>query len=196
MCQDDLANDKTLGDWVAFAIALANTWDIWLADPEKLRDPAALNAFLSEQGVTRNGPVTDQDLDDVRSLRDALRAVFRSESARDAAQGLAAILDGVLVQPRILTSDLQSDDAVLAYVPLAQAALVDRVRALAGLGTATALERWGVARLHTCDAERCEDVFVDTSRNGKRRYCGVRCQNRVNVAALRQRAHQPTIGPS
>lgn len=196
MCQDQLANDVTSEDWVTFATALVNTWDIWLDDPEKLRDAAALDTFLSEHGVTPDGPVTDQDLDDMRSLRDALRAVFQSESARDAAQRLASILDGVLVQPRILPSDLQSANPVLAYVPVAHAALVDRVRALAGLATATALQHWGIDRLHTCDADRCEDVFVDTSRNGKRRYCGVRCQNRVNVAALRQRAHQPAIEPS
>ncbi|WP_456236959.1 CGNR zinc finger domain-containing protein [Actinomadura physcomitrii] len=32
-------------------------------------------------------------------------------------------------------------------------------------------------------------VYVDTSRNGKRRFCSTACQNRVKTAAFRARAH-------
>jgi len=33
----------------------------------------------------------------------------------------------------------------------------------------------------------CDRVFVDTSRNGTRRYCSTSCQNRVKTAAFRAR---------
>lgn len=188
MCQDSVTSDETGLDWVAFAVDLANTWDIWFDNPERLREPAALDAFLLVHGVTPVAPVTEQDLREVRELRRSLRDVFQSTSTHEAADRLRVILDGVVVRPGIVIDGHGSDDLYLTYAPTADATLCARIQALAGLGTAAALQRWGANRLRSCDADRCEDVFVDTSRNGRRRYCGVRCQNRVNVAALRQRA--------
>jgi predicted RNA-binding Zn ribbon-like protein len=42
-------------------------------------------------------------------------------------------------------------------------------------------------RIGVCTAPRCDRVYVDTSRNGTRRYCGTACQNRVKAAAFRAR---------
>ncbi|MCP9948625.1 CGNR zinc finger domain-containing protein [Actinomadura madurae] len=44
-------------------------------------------------------------------------------------------------------------------------------------------------RLGVCTAPHCDRVYVDTSRNGTRRFCGTACQNRVKAAAFRARAH-------
>ncbi|MBO0839743.1 MAG: CGNR zinc finger domain-containing protein [Sciscionella sp.] len=42
-------------------------------------------------------------------------------------------------------------------------------------------------RLGVCTAPACDRVFVDTSRNGTRRFCSTACQNRVKAAAFRAR---------
>ncbi len=42
-------------------------------------------------------------------------------------------------------------------------------------------------RLGVCTADRCDRVYVDTSRNGTRRFCSTACQNRVKAAAFRAR---------
>ncbi|WP_034273677.1 CGNR zinc finger domain-containing protein [Haloechinothrix halophila] len=42
-------------------------------------------------------------------------------------------------------------------------------------------------RLGVCTASACDRVFVDTSRNGTRRFCSTACQNRVKAAAFRER---------
>jgi len=42
-------------------------------------------------------------------------------------------------------------------------------------------------RLGVCTAPRCDRVYVDTSRNGTRRYCSTSCQNRVKTAVFRAR---------
>lgn len=42
-------------------------------------------------------------------------------------------------------------------------------------------------RLGVCTALRCDRVYVDTSRNGRRRFCSTACQNRVKTAAFRER---------
>jgi predicted RNA-binding Zn ribbon-like protein len=47
-------------------------------------------------------------------------------------------------------------------------------------------------RIGVCTAPRCDRVYVDTSRNGTRRFCSTTCQNRVKAAAFR--ARQATVG--
>ena len=186
MRQEAIVHD-TIEGRIAFAVDLANTWDVWFDNPEKLREPTALDAFLRDHGLATDGPATEEQLASVRALREEVRSVFQSESAHGAVQRLTGILRGVTVQPEVELSADAAEGIALRYAAVPGASLDDRLRVLAGLGMATALQRWGADRLRSCAADRCEDVFVDTSRNGRRRYCGVRCQNRVNVAAMRQR---------
>jgi predicted RNA-binding Zn ribbon-like protein len=49
-------------------------------------------------------------------------------------------------------------------------------------------------RLGVCTAPHCDRVYVDTSRNGSRRFCSTACQNRVKAAAFRER--QPHAAPA
>jgi predicted RNA-binding Zn ribbon-like protein len=42
-------------------------------------------------------------------------------------------------------------------------------------------------RLGICAGTGCDRVFLDTSKNGSRRFCSTTCQNRVKAAAFRQR---------
>lgn len=59
----------------------------------------------------------------------------------------------------------------------------------AGCATALALAVGSelAGRLGICDAERCDRVYVDTSRNAARRFCSTSCQNRMKAAAFRAR---------
>lgn len=52
---------------------------------------------------------------------------------------------------------------------------------------ATVLGSEYATRLGVCSAPGCDRVYVDTSRNGTRRFCGTACQNRVKAAAHRSR---------
>jgi predicted RNA-binding Zn ribbon-like protein len=63
---------------------------------------------------------------------------------------------------------------------------------LAEFGTAAAMllgsdER---DRLHSCAAERCDNLFLDATRNHRQRFCSTACQNRTKVAAFRSRGAQ------
>jgi predicted RNA-binding Zn ribbon-like protein len=42
--------------------------------------------------------------------------------------------------------------------------------------------------LGRCEAERCDRVFIDDTRNRSRRFCSTRCQNREKVRSFRLRA--------
>jgi predicted RNA-binding Zn ribbon-like protein len=55
-------------------------------------------------------------------------------------------------------------------------------------GLALAIGTNLAGRLGICLAERCDRVYVDTSKNSSRRFCSVSCQNRVKAAAHRARS--------
>ncbi|GAB3572253.1 CGNR zinc finger domain-containing protein [Amycolatopsis endophytica] len=62
-----------------------------------------------------------------------------------------------------------------------------RVRAYTAGGLAHLLCEDG-GRMGVCASADCDTVFVDTSRNGRRRFCSTRCATRVHVARHRARA--------
>jgi predicted RNA-binding Zn ribbon-like protein len=59
----------------------------------------------------------------------------------------------------------------------------------AAMATAMAMVLGSAAhdRLGVCGAPACDRVYVDTSRNGARRFCSTACQNRVKAATFRER---------
>lgn len=59
----------------------------------------------------------------------------------------------------------------------------------AGCATALALAVGSelAGRLGVCDAQHCDRVYVDSSRNGVRQFCSPPCQSRVKAAAFRAR---------
>ena len=60
------------------------------------------------------------------------------------------------------------------------------IRSAAGLLTSDAL-----ARVRQCAGENCSWLFVDTSRNGLRRWCDMKaCGNRAKVRRFRRRSHR------
>ena len=67
----------------------------------------------------------------------------------------------------------------------ASAEALDLVRAASGLAVLVDEDRW--ATIKQCGAERCDDFFLDQSRNSARRYCSRTCANRINAQLHRQR---------
>jgi predicted RNA-binding Zn ribbon-like protein len=55
------------------------------------------------------------------------------------------------------------------------------------VAVATVLGSAAWDRLGVCSAPGCEAVYVDTSRNGAKKFCDTACQNRVKAAAFRER---------
>ena len=126
---------------------------------------------------------------DMRLWTARLRPVFETP---DAAQ--AAMVDALLVEadcrPRLVSHDGQAPH--IHHAPL-DAPLDRRVMALTAAGLAQLIADGAGARLGHCHRAGCAEVFVDTSRNGRRRYCSVRCANVTNVARHRARRGLPTV---
>ncbi|WP_214321265.1 CGNR zinc finger domain-containing protein [Nonomuraea sediminis] len=163
------------------AIDLANTWDPFLAEPERLPTRDALRDFCAELGEQPG----DLDLDGVRQVRSRLREVLASSARTDALAAWAAALPA-----RAAVVD-ESGLPVLRLAAPAGSGLPVRlaVRAVAELLDLAAAGDW--ERLRQCAADPCTDAFVDRSRPGRRQFCSTRCANRAHAAASRARHRTP-----
>jgi predicted RNA-binding Zn ribbon-like protein len=63
-----------------------------------------------------------------------------------------------------------------------------KIAALISVGTALHLTGLGMDRLGRCAAEGCSQVYADTSRNGRQRFCSPACANRAAVRRHRVKA--------
>lgn len=122
-----------------------------------------------------------------------LREVFEAATVEAKAELADALLLAADCRPR-LVSHGAGQPFHLHYAPV-RTGLAPRVRALTAAGLAHLIDSGGGSRLRACDRDGCGVVFLDTSRNGRRHFCGVRCANQVNVANHRLRARrQRTTG--
>lgn len=170
------------GDPVRLAVAIANAW----SGTESPTDLAALDRFLDEAaGVWRGDlpPARPEDLDGVRELGRALRAVWEAEDAHAAASEINALLERHHAMPSLSTHGASPH---MHFEPRT-GSLTDWLGVITAMGLATVIADHGFDRLGICSAHGCEDVYVDTSRNLSRRHCSTTCRNRENVAAHRRR---------
>jgi len=156
---------------------------VWLVNCPDC-DAAALTAELRRHDV--HEPVGAAD--DVSALR-AWTARLREVFAAATVPGKAALADALLVaadcRPRLVSHEA-GKPFHFHYAP-AETSLAARVRALTAAGLAHVIDEGGGTRLRVCDRAGCGVAFLDTSRNGRRHFCSVRCANQVNVANHRRR---------
>ena len=150
---------------------------------DPMADVAAVGVLLAGFDVEEPVP-GEAELAELRDWTARLRSVFEP---RDEAER-AALVNELLIEsdcrPRLISHDGLPHH--LHYRPLA-GDLAARVKAFTAAGLAYLIaEGWG-SRLGRCQRDGCAVAFVDTSRNGTRRFCSVRCANQVNVSNHRVR---------
>ena len=67
------------------------------------------------------------------------------------------------------------------------ASLLPMWSAICAEGLASMISADKASRLGICERVECGRAYVDLTRNGSRRFCCLNCQNRVKVAAFRER---------
>ena len=165
---------------LAGAAALINTGR---QTDERLPDVAALDAFVDDWRWTGERTHDEAELEAVRALRPRLAELWTV--GEDEA---VEIVNGLLRETRALPQLVRHDDFdyhVHATPP--SAPLADRMAVEAAMAFIDVIRAGALDRLRICEADRCIDVIVDLSKNGSRRFCGVSCGNRMNVAAYRRR---------
>jgi predicted RNA-binding Zn ribbon-like protein len=127
----------------------------------------------------------------IRALRPwvrRLRELFEAATVAEKAELADALLIAADCRPRLVRHG-PGRPYHFHYAPVASG-LAARVRALTAAGLAHVIDGGGGLRLRACSRAGCGTVFLDTSRNGRRHFCSVRCANQVNVARHRQRRRQ------
>lgn len=150
---------------------------------EELPDVAALDRFVADWRWTGSRAHDQAELAAVRNLRPRLARLW--ELTKDeAAELVNTLLRDANALPQLVKHD-GWDYHVHATLP--DAPLADRMAVDAAMAFADVIRSGELARLRVCAAADCDDVVVDLSKNRSRRFCGVTCANRVNVAAYRSR---------
>jgi predicted RNA-binding Zn ribbon-like protein len=145
-----------------------------------------LDALLRSAGG--RGEVTETEAEEFVSVAGGLRAVFIAVAAGDidgAARRINELLDSTGAHPA-----LERHDGEPWHLHFHAADEGSRVRGwAAGCATGLAFVLGGELydRLGVCTAPHCDRVYVDTSRNGTKRFCSTACQNRVKAATFRER---------
>lgn len=160
---------------VLLAASLANDWPVDAAGIEQRTRDFGMTMVFSRgaDDHARTRRVIDDWLAIVDADSDGARAGLLNVQMADAA-----------AYPRLVDHDgegwhlhYRDDIASLAGV----------LRAVISVGTALHLSTRGMDRLSRCAASPCTNVVVDVTRNGRQRYCSVRCANRAAVRRHRAR---------
>lgn len=162
------------------AAALVNTLG---RDGDRLSDVGQLDAFLREWQWTGSRRGDRRELDDVRALRPRLRRLWEL-GEDEVVTEVNAMLREARALPQLAKHD-ELDYHLHATPP--DAPLAHRMQVEAAMAVVDVVRQKELDRLRVCDADDCDDVVVDLSKNRSRRYCTTTCSNRVNVAAFRAR---------
>ena len=163
---------------------------VWLVN-QPAPSAAALTKVLASRDVHEPAATAD-DAAALRPWAARLRAVFEAGTVPEKAELTDALLVAADCRPR-LVSHGPGLAVHLHYAPV-RSGLVPRVMALTVAGLAHMIDSGAGARLRCCDRGGCGTAFLDTSRNGRRHFCSVRCANQVNVSNHRLRQRHAAMG--
>lgn len=169
---------------VLLAASLAN-------DPCTNRDDivARTRAFGMTMDFT---PTPDDHALTYLVIEDWLRVVDATDN-QERARLLNAQMAAAAAYPRLVDHNdegwhlhYRDENQILPYV----------LRAVFSVGTALHLSTRGMHRMGRCAAgetpgDPCTQVVIDVTRNGRQRYCSVRCANRAAVRRHRSRTGAP-----
>ncbi|MFC7496776.1 MULTISPECIES: CGNR zinc finger domain-containing protein [unclassified Nocardioides] len=152
-------------------------------------DPAAAVGAVLRRDDYRPA-VSRREGDEFVVMATRLRSVFEATDRSDTASAVAVVnemLDEFGTRPRL---DPAAEGGWTLHFHGSDAGLVVGWGAGVAVGLAMAIGSGLAGRIGVCSASPCDRVYVDSSRNGGRRFCSPRCQSRVKAAAHRARARQ------
>lgn len=173
------ANDTE--DTLQSIAALVNTL---INDDDQLTTRGELDEFVQREEYTGSRTHDDVELQAVRALRPDLRKLWTASEA-EAVQIVNTVLADADAVPQLVKHDHWDWHlhATRPEDPLQTRMAVEAAMAMVDVIRAKELER-----LRICEAQDCQAVVVDLSRNRSKRYCDTgNCANRAHVAAYRAR---------
>ena len=160
-------------DTEAALVGVATLVNTLRDDEDRLVDPAALAAFVDQEGFTGHRSGTLVELEEIRVLRARLATLWRAPDDPDAApddERIVEVVNDLLASAQALPRLTRHDgwDWHL-HLTAPEAPLVDRMGTEAAMAVADLVRAQDLERLKRCAAEDCDAVLVDLSRNRSRR---------------------------
>ena len=168
-----------------FTVALANTHpSASKSGLDELSTPAELTALVTAHGYSGRFDRDLAELEEVRETRELFRSTWHLD--RD---GVAVEANRMMREANALPYLIRHDsfDWHLHAAP-ADAPLAERMRVETALAFMDVVRSDLMDRMRWCAAHDCEGILIDFSRNGSKRFCSIRCGNRMNQIAYRERA--------
>ena len=174
-------------DALEFAVALCDT------DPgasrsgeDELATTEQLAALLVDNRYSGRVDGDEAELQDVRATRERIKRTWALD--RDAA---ALEVNAMLAEAHALPYLMRHDGFDWHLHATAQdAPLAERIRVEIALALVDVIRSGETGRLRVCGADDCTGLVLDLSRNASKRFCSVRCGNRMNMIAFRARKQQ------
>ncbi len=167
-----------------FVVTLGNTHPTASrSGTDEIATQAQLTELLEAHSYSGRMARDAQELHEVQATRDLLRQIWSLD--RDAA---ALEVNRMLRDAKALPYLVRHDhfDWHL-HATSSEAPLAERIRVEAALALADVIRSDETGRMRVCDADDCTGLLLDLSRNGSKRFCSVRCGNRMNQMAFRER---------
>ena len=162
------------------AAALVNTEE---QAGDRLSSVEDLDRFVAKWGWTGSRRRDAGELEQVRAIRPRLRGLWELD-----ADGVVTEVNAILRHSHAMPQLVRHDEwDYHLHATLPEASLADRIVVEAAMAFVDVVRQGELDRLRVCDADDCDDVVVDLSKNRSRRYCSATCSSRVNVAAFRAR---------
>jgi predicted RNA-binding Zn ribbon-like protein len=178
-------------DTLEFAVDLLNTVaSATKSGVDELSTPAELTALLDANGYTGRFDRDDAELVAVRETRALLRRVWSLERG-EAVTEVNRMLRDAGALPFLVRHD--HFDWHLHATP-DDAPLDERIRVEVALALVDVIRTDEMSRMRECEAFDCTGVLLDLSRNASKRFCSVRCGNRMNMVAFRERRAEEAAG--
>ena len=151
---------------------------------EQLTDPAAWRAWVRDSGLAADltGPIDARALTRVLEVRESLYRTFT------AALHGRAVPRADLTRLNRVAADGGLELTLHSRGGVRRSGTVDQVLTALVRDAMDSLASTATGRLRECGNSRCTRLFIDTSRAGTRRWCGMtECGNNAKVAAFRAR---------
>lgn len=172
-------------DTLSFTVDLMNTVaGATKSGVDELASPVELGDLLRRWQYSGRIDGDDLELAEVRATRARLRRVWMLGRS-DAVVEVNAMLSDARALPQLVRHDAL-DWHLHATDP--EAPLAERIRVEVALALVDVIRSDENGRLRACAADDCDGLLLDLSRNGSKRFCSVRCGNRMNMVAFRGRA--------
>lgn len=169
---------------LAFAVALCNSLPTASRSGlDELLSVTQLGELLSAWNYSGRIDHTATELSEVHATRARLRRLL-TLSRDEAVLETNTMLSEASALPQLTRHD---DSDWHWHATAADAPLAERIRVEVALALADVIRMDAGDRLRVCAASDCSGLLADLSRNGSKRFCSVRCGNRMNMVAFRAR---------